>query len=547
MIATLTFLGAWMLLNAVANVRYPGKETRLWYLVPSLDIVVLLGVFAALGALRRRVPLWVHGALTLALFLVRLLRIGDGVSTRFMHRPFSLYVNLSLLPEVPRLLWDTVPLGTLVLGTVGVVVGVVLVLGLSFLALQTLEKALTERTNVGILAGVTLVLLAASFVPRARADERYTGAFASSGVARMVNEGTALWQARGYRERIEHTVADVRARLAHQPTNLARLRGADVLLFIVESYGEGALADPALARRVRPELEAMASELTGAGYTAASSVLDSPTFGGGSWLAHAALNTGVRTENQLEYELVAVHHPITLGDFFRDAGYRTVLVQPANVRGPDKRQYLTFDASYFGAAFDYRGPSFGWGTMPDQYVIDFVDRRELSQRAPAGPRFVEYALITSHAPWTRQASVVRDWSAVGDGSIFAGLPIKEHDTSWSHLEGASGAYADALVYDLEVLRRYLADRVKDDTLVIILGDHQPPGGVTGESSGHGVLVHVLSRKRAMVEPFVARGYTSGMVPATSGARRGLETFLFSFLRDFSEDLRQTSAVGGPTP
>src|SRR6185436_8214988 len=170
--------------------------------------------------------------------------------------------------------------------------------------------------------------------------------------------------------------------------------------------------------------------------------------------------------------------------------------------GPDKRRYLTFDASYFGAAFDYRGPSFGWGTLPDQYVIDFVDRRELSQRAPSGPRFVEYALITSHAPWTRQATVVRDWSAVGDGSVFSSLPIKEHATSWSHLEGASGAYADALVYDLEVLRRYLADRVKDDTLVIILGDHQPPGGVTGQSNGHGVPIHVLSRKRALVEPFV---------------------------------------------
>jgi len=531
----------------VANVRYPGKETRLWYLVPSLDIVVLLGAFAVLGTLRRRVPLWVHAALTVTLFLVRLLRIGDGVSTRFLHRPFSLYVNLSLLPELPRLLGETVALPTLVLGSVGVMLGVVLVLALSMLALRTLEKSLTEPAHVRILAGVTLALVAASFVPRSHPDERYTGAFASSGMARLVGEGAALWKSRGYRERVEHEIAGVRERLARQPTNLARLGGADVLLFIVESYGEGALSDPPLAHRIRPELAAMETELASAGYTAASSVLDSPTFGGGSWLAHAALNTGVRTENQLEYELMVVHHPLTLGDFFRNAGYRTVLVQPANVRGIGKRQYLRFDASYFGAAFEYRGPSFGWGTMPDQYVIDFVDRRELAARTPSGPRFVEYALITSHAPWTRQASVVRDWSEVGDGRVFAGLPIREHDTAWSHLEGAAGAYADALVYDLEVLRRYLADRVKDDTLVIILGDHQPPGGVTGQSDGHGVPVHVLSRKRSLVEPFVARGYTSGLLPATSGGRLGLETFLFSFLRDFSEDLRQTSVVGRPTP
>jgi hypothetical protein len=115
------------------------------------------------------------------------------------------------------------------------------------------------------------------------------------------------------------------------------------------------------------------------------------------------------------------------------------------------------------------------------------------------------------------------------------------------LEDAAGAYGDALLYDLEVLRRYLADRVKDDTLVIILGDHQPPGGVTGNSNGHGVPLHVMSRRRSLVEPFVARGYANGLRPSGVAPRQGLETFLFSFLRDFSEDLRQTSAVGRRTP
>ena len=61
------------------------------------------------------------------------------------------------------------------------------------------------------------------------------------------------------------------------------------------------MKEPTLERRVLPELSAIESELGSAGYAMASRVLDSPTFGGSSWLAHAALNTGVRTENQLEY------------------------------------------------------------------------------------------------------------------------------------------------------------------------------------------------------------------------------------------------------
>ncbi|HEV8548670.1 MAG TPA: hypothetical protein VGQ57_06575, partial [Polyangiaceae bacterium] len=67
------------------------------------------------------------------------------------------------------------------------------------------------------------------------------------------------------------------------------------------------------------------------------------------------------------------------------------------------------------------------------------------------------------------------------------------------------------------------------------------------SNGHGVPIHVLSRRHALVEPFVARGYQAGMSPALSGARPGMESFLFSFLRDFSEDLRQTSTAARAAP
>jgi len=534
-------------------VRYPGKETRLWYLVPSLDIVVLLGAFALLAARGRRVPPFVHVALAVGFVLLRLLRVADGVSMRFLRRPFDLYLNLSLLPEVPRLLRETVPLPTLVLGTLGGLAALVGVFLLTLVALRRLEVALAHPTHVRILGGVTAFFLVASLVPRAQADERFTGAFASSGVGRFVAEGSAVVEAQRCRERQERAIAAARARLASIPTNLSKLHGVDVLLFIVESYGEAVLEEPALTRRILPELAELEAELGSAGYVMASQVLDSSTFGGKSWLAHASLNTGVRTENQLEYELLTLRHPLTLASFFRDAGYWTVLVQPATKRITLAQEYLDFDKKYFAATFDYQGPSFGWNNLPDQYSVDFVDRRETNRergatpRTPDRPRFIEYALISSHAPWSRQATLLRDWDRIGNGAIFGELPIREHLTAWSELGEGADAYVDSLVYDLEVLRRYLVDRVKDDTLVIILGDHQPPGGVTGSSVGDGVPVHVLSRRAALVEPFVARGYVGGMRPGRSGPRQGLETFLFSFLRDFSADLRQTSAVGGHSP
>lgn len=494
-------------------------------------------------------PVWVHGVLTAGLLFVRFLRIGDGVSTRFLARPFNLYVDLSLLPELPRLMRETVPVPALVLGVVGFGLGLVALAVLAFFALRLAEQSLREPANVRLAGGVALVLLVLSFAlpkkrlaPHEKPDERFTGAFASSGVGRIATEALAAVQARSARERQGQALAGVRERLRTTPANLTKLGGANVFLFIVESYGQCVFEDETLKARLGPSISAVESELGADGYTIASGLLDSPTFGGSSWLAHATLNTGVRTENQLEYDLVVYQRPVTLAQLFHGAGYRTVLVQPATKRVTMEHDYLAFDRKYVAASFEYRGPALGWGAMADQFVIDFVHRREVAGPPRDRPLFIEFALISSHATWTRQASVVADWASIGDGAILNTLPIHEHDTTWSHLDGAADAYAEAVAYDLEVLRRYLRDQVKDDSLIIILGDHQPPGGVTGGSTGHGVPVHVLSRRRSLVDPFVARGYTLGMNPAASTPRPGMETFLFSFLRDFSQDLRQTSAL-----
>lgn len=545
----LLFLAAWAVLDVILNVRYPGKERRFWYLLPSIDVFVVFAAFALIARRGRRVPVWVHGLLTGALLFVRFLRIGDGVSTRFLARPFNLYVDLSLLPELPRLMRETVPVPALVLGVVGWVLGFVALAFLGFFALRLAEQSLRDPANVRLAGGVAVVLLVLSFAlpkkplaPHEKPDERFTGAFASSGVGRIATEVVAAVHARSARERQGRALASVRDRLRTTPANLAKLGGANVFLFIVESYGQCVFEDATLEPRLRPSISAFQAELAADGYAIATGLLDSSTFGGSSWLAHATLNTGVRTENQLEYDLVVYQRPVTLAQLFRAAGYRTVLVQPATKRVTVEHDYLGFDRKYVAASFDYQGPALGWGKMADQFVIDFVHRRELAGPPRERPLFVEFALVSSHATWTHQASVVADWSSIGNGAILNTLPVHEHDTTWSHLDGAADAYAEAVAYDLEVLRRYLHDQVKDDSLIIILGDHQPPGGVTGASTGHGVPVHVLSRRRSLVDPFIARGYTPGMNPATSRPRPGMETFLFSFLRDFSQDLRQTSAL-----
>jgi hypothetical protein len=274
-----------------------------------------------------------------------------------------------------------------------------------------------------------------------------------------------------------------------------------------------------------------------AGFHRASAILESPTYGGGSWLAHATLATGVRVDNQLDYELLASRRPSTVADWFERSGYRTVSVQPGTTREVLNNDFLGFDRSYYAWSFGYRGPSFAWAPMPDQFVVDFVRRRELEPAEK--PLFALFVLVSSHAPWTAIPPVIDDWSSLGDGSVYHRVEPIRFSSDWADLAGASPAYFASVRYDLEVLTRFLIDFVKDDGLVLWLGDHQPAVDVTGGSPKRGVPVHVITRRADFLAPFSKRGYAPGLDPTGTRARLPMESLLVSLIRDFAAKTEPT--------
>jgi len=530
--STAGFAAAFLFLDTVANARYPGREPPFWYVVPCLDVLAVLVLYALFGAKGRRVPALVHAAAFVALLAVRLVRLGDGVSFRFFDRPFNLYIQLPLVPELEHLARDSMSGGEI--AGVLIITGVVLVAGsfLTVLALRHAERHLSTaegRRSFEVIACV--LVLAAALVSKPRDGAGFLDLLASSGLARVGKE--VLFLARVphvKRERLEK-IAAVRAEVLGRPHGLEKLERNDVLLFVIESYGETAIRSPSQRALLSPIYDAFERDLGALGFVIASSVLDSPTFGGQSWFAHATLSSGVRTENQLEYRLLGGSNPPALARFFRDAGYRTVLAQPGTVYRTPLQDYLDFEAQYLRPDFGYRGPRIGWGMVPDQYAVHVVAKKEL--HGGGGPRFIQYALVSSHAPWREVPPIVQDPSELGDGSIYARLPVSRAATRWSNLEQSSAAFARAIAYDLEVLRAHVVNEVRGDTLVVMLGDHQPPGGATEGSLTRGAVVHVLSRNAAFIDAFKRRGYTPGMRPSGPPPYPGFETFMPSLLADFS--------------
>jgi hypothetical protein len=527
--STALLLAAWLLLGLLLDLHYPGPA-GLGSWRPSLDATALFLLLAACAWRGWRVPAALPAALAVLVVLVRLFRFGDGISRRYFGRPFSLALDLPASPELVRLLDSTLSrpafLATLALALVGLA-------AVGLLAIWTVRTARRCLASPGIqvrfAALVALLLAISPFLP-SRAEGPW-GAFGASVAPRLFSEAHTVLTLP--RRRIE-AAARVRAAdqaLARAPHGLEGLRGASVFLFLVESYGVTVLERPELSRRIDPVYAAAEARLGGAGFQVASGLLSSPTYAGRSWLAQETLATGVRISDHLLDSEAQRQRPTTMARLFRAAGYRTVLVQPGSTHPTLQRWAYDFERVYSAWDFDYRGPTFRWSLMPDQYVVDFIERHVVEPAS--APLLVVYALCSSHAPWSDQPPVVDDWSRLGDGRIYATLPRQRFPITWTNLADGAEAYARSVAYDLEVLVRYVTDFAPPRALAIILGDHQPVAEVTGWSPSDAVPVHVLSRDPALVAPFRARGYTEGMRPRRSGPPAGMETFLPALLADFS--------------
>ncbi len=316
---------------------------------------------------------------------------------------------------------------------------------------------------------------------------------------------------------------------------LTGLRGKDVLVVFVESLGRVALEDPAISPGVVDVLDSGTRRLERAGFAGRSAFLTSPTYGAGSWLAHATLQTGLWVDSQQRYDLLVTSSRLTLTRLFAGAGWRTAASVPANTRDWPQGAFYGFDHVYDSRNVGYRGPRFGYPTMPDQYTLDAFHRLELAP-ADRPPVMAEIDLITSHAPWSRVPRMVPP-SEVGDGSVFDGMPgrLASEADIWPDPDRVRAAYAGAVEYSLEALVSFVLTHGDDDTVVVMLGDHQPATIVSGPDAGFDVPVALLARDPAVLEAIDGWGWDEGLRPAADAPVWRMDVFRDRFLAAYGPD------------
>lgn len=311
---------------------------------------------------------------------------------------------------------------------------------------------------------------------------------------------------------------------------LTGLRGKDVLLVFVESYGRVAVQDSSFAPGVQAVLDSGTKRLRAAGFSSRSAFLTSPTFGAASWLAHSTLQSGLWVESQQRYEQLVAGDRFTLTRAFGRAGWRTVSDVPANTRDwPEGSSFYHFDQLYDARNVGYRGPKFSYATMPDQYTLAALNRLELA-RTDRAPVMAEVDLVSSHHPWTPLPHLL-DWGDVGDGSVFDRMPQQgaSPETVFRDPDRVRSVYGQSIEYSLESLISFVQTHPDPDLVLVVLGDHQPHSYVTGQGAGHDVPVSIIAHDPRVMDRISGWGWQAGLRPRPDAPVTRMDTFRDRFL------------------
>jgi phosphatidylglycerophosphate synthase len=475
-----------------------------------LELLVVVAAAALLPAAPRRVLAVVTGALVSLVVLVKVLDLGFFTA---FNRPFKPVDDTSYVGIGIETLRDAVGTTSADLAVAGAVVVMLAVLTVPVLALLRVTRVAAGHRGWALRAALALSVLWLAL--------RVLGApvASSSATALAVDQVQSVRAGLEDRAALARLIADDRFRSTPGDRLLTGLRGKDVLLVFVESYGRVAVDSPG----VRGVLGEGNRQLQAKGFTARSGYLTSPTFGGLSWLAHSTLQSGIRVDGQRRYDQLVKADRVTLTRAFKRAGWRAVGVMPANRRAwPEGASYYGYDQVYDRRNLGYRGPSFGLPPMPDQYTFEALRRLELTKRQPL---FAEVDLISSHAPWSELPRLV-PWDELGDGSVFNRIPAEQLT------DGVRDAYARTIEYSLRSLFSFVQRYGDDDTVLVVLGDHQPATVVTGQGADHDVPVSVIARDPKVLQRIAGWRWQEGMLPGPQAPVWPMAAFRDRFLSAF---------------
>jgi phosphatidylglycerophosphate synthase len=323
---------------------------------------------------------------------------------------------------------------------------------------------------------------------------------------------------------------------------LTGLRGKDVIIDFIESYGQVAIQGASFSPGIDAVLRRSTASLARAGWSTQSAWVNAPSFGGISQLAHSTLQSGLWVNSPQRYSQLISSSRFTLSDAFDKAGWRTVSDSPATDDDafPSGTQFYHFDQVYGRDNVGYHGPTFSYAPEPDQYIYAEFQRLELGPGHK--PVMAEIDTVSSHDPWAPLPTMV-PWSKVGNGSIFDSI-ARRGENPLTVLGSASKerqAFATSIRYSIQVLTSWVTELNDPNLVLILLGDEQPAGPITSPGASHIVPISIVAHDPSVFRQIASWHWQDGLLPGHSAPLEPMSAFRNQFLGAFSTPTSQTAA------
>ncbi len=476
----------------------------------SVEAAVLLLALAAWQAFRGAPS---RGLLIACSVLFVLLVVGHYaavMSHSLYGRDINLYWDTRHVANVTGMFVSVTP--------VWILFGIALAAALLFTAIYLLGywsfrqtvRAMTTPTGLRVVSAAAVVVICL-FVA-----QRTTGAISAVQFTMPVTEA--------YAQQVTLVKAAVTGRgaldqLGPAPdlsSGFTNLGNTDVLVMFLESYGAVTYDRPDVAAGLVTSRKELASAIEDTGRTVVSAFANSPTFAGGSWLAHLSFMSGIQVRDPGAYDALMTQQRDTLASLLAKRGYRTVGLMPGIRLEWPEGAFYKFNALLDSPHLDYRGPEFGWWRIPDQFALAKFDELEFDKQ-PRAPLFLLFTSINTHLPFLPTPPYQPDWQKLLSDKPFAAAEVATSLAQQPGWYDMGHDYAQSMAYAFTSIAGYLRKHNGHDLVLVVLGDHQPAANVSGEDASWEVPVHIIADRPELIAPLLHDGFQLGLTPARPSA------------------------------
>jgi len=289
----------------------------------------------------------------------------------------------------------------------------------------------------------------------------------------------------------------------------------NVNIFCVESYGSLVFLESKYSK-LKKYIKTYESKLSEMGYYYATALSTPPLFAGGSWKSYTSFNYGTKVQDDTQFTLMfkkseGFSHYHSIFHILREQGYSNILLSGLG-KDIDKKFDWDFlkenfqcEHLYQWKDLEYQGKETKFFNVrecpPDQYTLG-KGLAIVDQNHGEGPHSLFYISLNSHYPYRSPVERLESWEKMNTQ-----LDFKVNDGESDIYE----RYESAIKYQIDTFFSTIIERAEQEELFLVFGDHQPPF-VAKKTMGLETPVHIFSKKKAFIQPFLDQGFKEGLLP-----------------------------------